>query len=122
LDFLEDLCSTISTTQFKYLECEIPSILSNVILTVLNLTEMMRPSLSGRRDVRQCEHSGVFLHVVWHSYEFSSNRVVQGVKFLPSQFGRFQLADLERLKDDSRWLSDSHITFALRLVPFFHHL
>jgi hypothetical protein len=26
--------------------------------------------------------------------------------------------DLERLKDDSRWLSDSHVTFALRWVLF----
>ena len=54
--------------------------------------------------------------------KFSSNRIVDGVKFLPSQFGRFRQLDLERLKDDNKWLSDAHITFALRFVPLFDPL
>lgn len=47
---------------------------------------------------------------------FSSIKTVQGVKIHNALFGYFRLLDLERLRDDNRWLSDSHVTFALRFV------
>jgi len=48
----------------------------------------------------------------------SVNRIVTWVDFKPAHFPKFSPTDLERLKDDGRWLSDSHVTLCLRLVPF----
>jgi hypothetical protein len=50
-----------------------------------------------------------FIHVL-----LRSNPVVQSVNFLSPIAGHFALVDLERLKKDSEWLSDSHVTFALK--------
>lgn len=46
-------------------------------------------------------------------------RPVKSIKFLIPNFGRFSLLDVERLKNDDKWLSDSHVTLALRFVAFF---
>jgi len=42
--------------------------------------------------------------------------VVKGIDILPPLFQCFSLADLERLKSNGEWLTDSHITFSLLFV------
>jgi hypothetical protein len=41
---------------------------------------------------------------------------VKGIKFKDNSFGSFSLHDLDRLKNDDRWLSDSHVTLTLLWV------
>lgn len=75
------------------------------------------------------------LTAVWVTYESliwqvthvecSLSRVVKGIKFHQANLGRFSICDLERLKEDDKWLSDSHVTLGLQwvlLVLFFPHL
>lgn len=61
----------------------------------------------------------LFLQITssWNLMLFRS--VVKGVKLTGANFGDFSLADLERLKNDNRWLSDSHVTLALQCVCLF---
>ena len=48
---------------------------------------------------------------------YSATRLLKSVNFKLPLFPNFPLVDLERLKHDERWLSDSHITLGLMLVP-----
>ena len=48
----------------------------------------------------------------------SSHPKPKCIRFGPANFETLSLLDLERLKDDKKWLSDSHITFSLLYVPF----
>jgi hypothetical protein len=50
--------------------------------------------------------------------KFSSPSAVKSVTLCPPKFQSFSLEDLERLKDDRKWLSDSHVTLILLLVSF----
>lgn len=45
--------------------------------------------------------------------------VVKGVNIRPPMFQSFSLTDLERLKSNDKWLTDSHVTFGLLYVPIF---
>ena len=45
--------------------------------------------------------------------------IVKGVNILPLLFQYFSLSDLQRLKNDDKWLTDSHVTFGLLYVPIF---
>ncbi len=47
---------------------------------------------------------------------YSSTRLLKCVNFKLPLFPNFPLVDLERLKNDGRWLSDSHVTLGLLLV------
>jgi hypothetical protein len=49
----------------------------------------------------------------------SLTRKVKAVNFHTGNFGSFSFQDLERLKDDDKWLSDSHVTLGLRYFCFF---
>jgi len=49
----------------------------------------------------------------------SATLKVKGVNFRLPNFESFSLLDLERLKEEKRWLSDSHVTLSLLLVLFF---
>lgn len=44
---------------------------------------------------------------------------VKGIKICPPNFQSFSDQDLVRLKDDKRWLSDTHVTFMILSVSFF---
>ena len=44
---------------------------------------------------------------------------MKGVKIKAPNFSNFSLADLDRLKNDEKWLSDSHVTLGVRLVSLF---
>jgi hypothetical protein len=45
---------------------------------------------------------------------YSSSRIVKGIEFSLPGFPRFTSSDFDRLKDNKKWLSDSHVQFALR--------
>jgi hypothetical protein len=47
---------------------------------------------------------------------YSATRLLKCVNFKLPLFPNFPLVDLERLKNDRRWLSDSHVTLGLLLV------
>lgn len=51
--------------------------------------------------------------------EYRASRSITGVGFHLPNFPSFSVNDLQRLKTNFKWLSDSHLTFALRLVAFF---
>jgi hypothetical protein len=48
---------------------------------------------------------------------YSANRVIKGINFKLPLYPNFPAVDLQRLKYDERWLSDSHVTLGLLLVP-----
>lgn len=50
---------------------------------------------------------------------YSSDPIVKSISFKISPFPSFTRADLDRLKDDGKWLSDTPVTFCLLCVPFF---
>ena len=50
---------------------------------------------------------------------FRSIPTIKIVKFVIPNFVNFSSGDLEWLKNDNRWLSDSHITLTLLWVHFF---
>ena len=39
--------------------------------------------------------------------------MIKSINFKLPLFSSFSSVDLERLKDDKKWLSDTHVTFAL---------
>jgi len=51
----------------------------------------------------------------------STSRIVDAIKFLPPNFANFATLDLERLKDEDKWLSDSHVTLGIQFVYFSYH-
>ena len=57
---------------------------------------------------------GYFIYI-----KYSSHRTVKSIKLCLPNFESFSLQDLERLKDDNKWLSDSHVTLILLFVLFF---
>jgi hypothetical protein len=53
--------------------------------------------------------------------QYSENCTVKSVIFRIPNFQSFSPVDLDRLKNDDKWLSDSHITFALQYVPLIRY-
>lgn len=53
---------------------------------------------------------------------YSASQIVMSVKFKQPHFSKFSQVDLDRLKNDNQWLSDSHVTLGLLWVPIFFHL
>jgi hypothetical protein len=47
----------------------------------------------------------------------SSNRIVKDIVFSNSKFPTLSRSDVERMKGDDTWLSDSHVYFSLMFVP-----
>lgn len=50
---------------------------------------------------------------------YSVIRNVKSINFTPPLFPNFYPVDLERLKSDEKWLSDTHVTLCLLCVLFF---
>ena len=49
---------------------------------------------------------------------YSPNRILKCINFKLPLFPNFSAVDLERLKNNERWLSDTHVTMALLCVLF----
>lgn len=64
-----------------------------------------------------CIQNAKYFH--FHSQTQSSLPIVNGVKILLPNFQSFSSIDLDRLKNDDSWLSDTHLSFALLFVHFF---
>lgn len=47
----------------------------------------------------------------------SSPRIVKEIVFSNSKFPTLSRSDVERMKGDDTWLSDSHVCFSLMFVP-----
>jgi hypothetical protein len=71
----------------------------------------------GVRDVLQCWCCPRYCFSISH-IKFSSTGIVKSVRICPPNFQSFSLSDLERLKNDKKWLSDSHLTLSLLFVLF----
>lgn len=52
--------------------------------------------------------------------KYSSCRIVKNVKIGLKNFSDFSAKDLDRLKNNDKWLSDSHVTLALLSVYLFY--
>ena len=50
------------------------------------------------------------------NFILSSTGTVTGVRIKGSNFSNFSALDLERLKNDGNWLSDSHVTLILLFI------
>jgi hypothetical protein len=53
----------------------------------------------------------------FHNIVYSANRIIKCIYFKLPLFPNFPLVDLQRLKNNDRWLSDTHLTLALLWVP-----
>ena len=73
-----------------------------------------------RKKYPQVSHVNYLFFQITSSWNLMLFRsVVKGVKLTGANFGDFSLADLERLKNDNRWLSNAHVTLALQCVVYF---
>lgn len=64
-----------------------------------------------RRAPRQVTSKTPLLHCP--NINFSINPIVNCVNIRPKYFANLVRNDLERLKNDEEWLSDSHVTLCL---------
>jgi hypothetical protein len=80
-----------------------------------------RPWLSGKRDLLLCQSLQHYLFIPIAN-QWKSKGAVKGVNIRLPLFQTFSLSDLNRLKDNSKWLTDTHVTFALMFVIEPHSL
>ena len=59
------------------------------------------------------------IYIDFSNVRKSLTPIVKCVNICPSLFQSFSAKDLQRLKNNDKWLTDSHITFGLLLVPIF---
>jgi hypothetical protein len=57
--------------------------------------------------------------ILFTDIKYSSKPIIKYISFRAPNVQSFSPSDLDRLKNEEKWLSDSHITFALQYVPFF---
>ena len=69
-----------------------------------------------------CKFKTSFLFLCFADIDYRANEIVQCVNMRPPYFSNFHSLDLERLKNDNKWLSDTHVTLGLLFVFFFSPL
>ena len=80
-------------------------------------SEALRLSHYGLTDALPCWCTKILIYELSDGNIISSNRIVKGIRFSRSKFPTFSCCDVERMKADDTWLSDSHVSFTLMFVP-----
>lgn len=116
LGLIDDLLSMLSASQCKTLECVFFVFHINVAKLIRLFLQSCRCpcSLGGETD----PHVGHF-QLIFHSFSNVrwSKSVVKSLSIKPQKFQAFSFTDLECLKGNDQWLSDTHVTFCLLFVP-----